>query len=656
MSIKHFVLQGFLLVALALFAAVDKGLAQCPPTSAPTALGPSGNIATATPTFTWTAVPGAQSYTLYVVRVSDEFILLQQLNITTTSFTPATGLPINVDLRWKVKAESSCGPGPYSAILYFRIPGSCPPNVPPTAISPSGNITQGRPTFSWTGVPGAESYTLYVLRVSDEAIILGQPGITTTSFTSPFTLPLDTDLRWKVKGESSCGPGPYTNSVYFRIPSATLCPPVDWPFPFAPSGETTNARPTFLWSPVVGASSYTLYVQQASDGAILLRQTGITSTSFTPASPLPVGLDMRWKVKGESVCGPGPYSPINFFRITTGPPPQYNVDTNGDGRPDSITVLGNGIQVYHSNDGSVRFYSYSSTGGSSFSITRVENLDTAAGAEMVVTFHVNSDQGGIDVIHDNTGVVSRYSYVGRSFNVYGLEDTDGVAGNEIIVVWTTQTSTNGVDVIHETTRSVRTYYQNRQFGIAAVIGTDAAPGKEIVVTWAGQVPTNGIDVIHDSNGVVRTYYQGRQFSIAGVADTDGISGADIVVIWAGNSGGFNGIDVIHDASGTVASYFQNRQFGINKIADTDGNPGLEIIVVWGGAPGFNGIDVIHDSSRTTNTYVINAVFAIGGVCSYEGHPGNDICYSEATTGTTRYWLIVDFNRTTVQTTGCPPCP
>jgi hypothetical protein len=310
--------------------------ASCPPTQAPAALQPSGTILEDRPTIKWTAVNGAQSYTLYVLRVSDEAIILRKTGLTATSFRPASPLPSNIDLRWKVKGESSCGPGPYSPSTYFRVSGGgvpCPPTQAPVANGPSGTITDSRPTFAWQPVPGAQTYTLYILRVSDEAIILRKTGLTATSFRPAAPLPSNVDLRWKVKGESPCGPGPYSPSIYFRVNvNGPPCPPTQAPVAEGPSGNTSDSTPTFSWRSVPGAETYTLYVLRVSDEAILLRATGITGLEHTPGSPLPSNVELRWKVKGESVCGPGPYSSSTYFEIDA--PSQlpidfgyYNVDT-----------------------------------------------------------------------------------------------------------------------------------------------------------------------------------------------------------------------------------------------------------------------------------------------------------------------------------------
>lgn len=305
----------FLLVAPTALWQDVRAAAPCPPNTAPTPGGPSGTITNPRPAFSWSGVPGAASYTLYVLRVSDEAVVLRRTGITATSFTPASPLPSEVDLRWKVKGESGCGAGPYSPSVYFRVSTApCPPTVAPTPGGPSGTIRSATPTFTWSAVPGATSYTLYVLRVSDEAIVLRQTGITTTSFTPAAPLPSGVALRWKVKGESPCGPGPYSASVYFDV-SDTPCPPTAAPDPEGPSGTITTPTPTFAWTAVPGATSYTLYVLRVSDDSVVLRETGLTATAFTPSNPLPVGVELRWKVKGESSCGPGPYSPSVFFKV-----------------------------------------------------------------------------------------------------------------------------------------------------------------------------------------------------------------------------------------------------------------------------------------------------------------------------------------------------
>ena len=293
--------------------------AACPITEAPNALQPSETTGDDRPLFKWTAVSCAQSYTLYVIRVSDEAIVLRKTGLTGTTFQPSNPLPLAVPLRWKIKGESSYGPGPYSPSVYFTVASDfpCPPTEAPVTGGPQGTVDESTLTFSWQSVPRAQSYTLYVMRVSDEAILLRATDLTDLSYTPVAQLPPNTPLRWKVKAESWCGPGPYSSNVYFTVVSDSddPCPPTQAPITGGPQGTINDLTPTFSWQPVPGAQSYTLYVIRVDDEAILLRATGITGSSSTPNIPLPRDVPLRWKVKSESLCGPGPYSPSVYFDI-----------------------------------------------------------------------------------------------------------------------------------------------------------------------------------------------------------------------------------------------------------------------------------------------------------------------------------------------------
>lgn len=241
----------------------------------------------------------------------------------------------NYRYRWFIAAGANSYWGPWQSgntwvfeppnvncALQIRkelIPGPCPPRDAPIAGGPSGNITDPTPTFSWGAVPGATSYTLYVVRDSDEAWILREIEILTTTFTPSDPLPTGVQLRWKVKGESMLcqnGAGPYSTISYFQVvPDTPPCRPTQPPVPYAPIGKIRTATPTFTWSAVECATSYTLDVLR--DKALLLHQTGITSTSFMPAAALPTGVELRWEVKGESSLGSGPPSPAQYFTIST---------------------------------------------------------------------------------------------------------------------------------------------------------------------------------------------------------------------------------------------------------------------------------------------------------------------------------------------------
>jgi hypothetical protein len=666
--------------------------AQCPPTTAPTALSPSGTVTSDRPTFTWTGVPGASSYTLYVFRVSDEAILIRQTDIAGTSFTPgpAQALPTGVELRWKVKGESGCGAGPYSAHTFFTVASLCPPSTAPTAFGPTGTINTQRPTFSWSAVPGATSYTLYVVRVSDEAILVHQVGLTTTSFTPATALPADIDLRWKVKGESPCGPGPYSAILPFRI---ALCSVPGVPVTQQPSGAITTQTPTFSWTAAAGATSYTLEVVRASDGAAILQRSGIGGTGLVSPVALPAGVDLRWRVRGDNACGAGGFSAPRTFRVT----PPCNLPGVPVARQPSGTVAARIVTFTWDAVAGATSYTLEvarAAGGvlltrtglttTSFTPPTPLQLDLpmvwrvrahngcgpgafSANLSFVLSPpHVPGDTdgdgtvdtvtavlGGVQIFHPALGTTRLYPMTNRQFSIHRVVQTDGRRGDEVVVLWAGVPGVSGIDVIHDATGVVSGYPQNRQFAVQDIVDTDGNPGAEIIVGWTGVPGVSGIDVIHDAGGGTAIYQQNRQFQIVNISDLNGQPGAEITVSFAGVPG-VNGIQVIRDRTRATANYQQNRQFQLAGFIDTDGQPGNEIVVSWAGVPGFNGIDIIHDSTGRVALYQINANFQISTpIRDLEGQPGADVCYSFfQPPGVTRFNMIVDRTGQTVSRPSC----
>lgn len=78
------------------------------------------------------------------------------------------------------------------------------------------------------------------------------------------------------------------------------------------AGESTT--PTFSWSSASGATSYTLEVATTSTfgSSNVISQTGLTTTSFTPTTPLQVGTVYFWRVSavnsgGSAVASNAPF-------------------------------------------------------------------------------------------------------------------------------------------------------------------------------------------------------------------------------------------------------------------------------------------------------------------------------------------------------------
>ncbi len=88
------------------------------PPSAPTLVGPSGTVLTATPTYTWNAVANATNYTIYTDNNGFTTVTAAAascpLGIGTCSVTLATPLQVGITSGWVVKASNAAGDSPYS--------------------------------------------------------------------------------------------------------------------------------------------------------------------------------------------------------------------------------------------------------------------------------------------------------------------------------------------------------------------------------------------------------------------------------------------------------------------------------------------------------------------------------------------------------------
>ena len=299
---------------------------------APTPIGPSGTVATATPTYTWNAVTNATDYTLYMNNAG----AVTQISSTATaagcgagtgicSVTPAITLPSGAYIQWIVKASNSAGAGPWSTLNGFTYTTAVIP-VAPTPIGPSGTIATATPTYTWNAVTNATDYTLYmnnagsVTQISSTATAAGcGAGTGICSVTPAITLPSGAYIQWIVKASNSAGAGPWSTLNGFTYTTAVI--PVA-PTPVSPlTVATTN--PTYTWNAVSNATNYTLYMNKA--GAVT--QINYTATavgcgggtgtcSVAPGTPLLAVNDViYWIVNASNAAGASPWSALSSFLV-----------------------------------------------------------------------------------------------------------------------------------------------------------------------------------------------------------------------------------------------------------------------------------------------------------------------------------------------------
>ncbi|MEZ6123764.1 MAG: Calx-beta domain-containing protein [Planctomycetaceae bacterium] len=249
------------------------------------------------PLFSWTAVPGADSYRLYVVGPGG--VLIDQSGIRTPQFTPAADLPRG-DFRWWILPSTSSGQrGAWSPAAEFSTGGR-------TRISsPVGAIGNSTPLLSWPAVPDAAAYEIYVSRIGTPGALYRQGGITATTWQSQ---PLNNgSYKVWVRTTLTDGTGVWGAGVPFQVNETSV---VLETLPVSPSGPTFSTTPELRWQSVSGADRYDIVVQ--GEG-VTLTKTSVAGTAWVVSDDLPNG-EFAWWVRPRNAAGvPGQWSsPLEF--------------------------------------------------------------------------------------------------------------------------------------------------------------------------------------------------------------------------------------------------------------------------------------------------------------------------------------------------------
>ena len=328
--------------AICLFQTMDVGISAgggtCTLTK-PTLVSPSGS-ASATPTYTWNAVSGAEQYQLWVDDSTasgkiQTWYTSSAVNCSsgtgTCSVTPTTSLASGA-AKFYIKAWASCNGGTYSEwsdAKNFTVGSTCS-LTKPTLISPSGSASS-TPAYSWYAVSGAEQYLLWV----DDSSATGKiqtwytasqvscsSGTGTCSIT-PTTSLASGAAKFYVRAWASCNGGTYSDwSAALNFTVGSTCS-LTKPALISPSG-TASSTPSYSWYAVSGAEQYLLYVTDSSaSGKISTWYTssavncssGTGTCSVTPSTALAAGSATFW-VRAWASCNGGSYSdwsnPMNF--------------------------------------------------------------------------------------------------------------------------------------------------------------------------------------------------------------------------------------------------------------------------------------------------------------------------------------------------------
>jgi hypothetical protein len=243
-----------------------------------------GSFNTRLPLFTWRPITGAGSYFVVIARDADFTHIVDVALTNHPMYAP----------RKRLSAQTY--PDETTAYYWAVVPaagtnGSSAPShptenlarafqkrsVPPTLLTPANgsNITT-QPVFRWSATEGARDYLVQVARDAGFSDLVDEVTTAATSYTSEGTYPADTVLYWRVRANDENRVG----LTWSQIGAFRRRLPIPRPHPANPTaGETI---PVLRWSPVEGATSYDVHIDQA-DGTrrdLRLRGTALTAIGW----------------------------------------------------------------------------------------------------------------------------------------------------------------------------------------------------------------------------------------------------------------------------------------------------------------------------------------------------------------------------------------
>ncbi|MFN4133736.1 MAG: Ig-like domain-containing protein, partial [Candidatus Hadarchaeales archaeon] len=208
---------------------------------------------------------------------------------------------------WAVIAVDGFGNTGTSEKRELTIDTSPPP--PPSLISPENNsfTNDTTPTFMWSNVFDFSGVT-YVFQLDNDSnfgngVYYENSGMTESSLTLPSAIALsDNTYYWRVRAIDSWGYSSEWSTVFtFTVDTQPLTQASLLLYPSV--GENTrDTTPTFEWSSVDGAAKYELWIDNDSDFTSPTILEDLTTTHFTPSSPLMDGV-YYWRVRAIDAAG-----------------------------------------------------------------------------------------------------------------------------------------------------------------------------------------------------------------------------------------------------------------------------------------------------------------------------------------------------------------
>ncbi|MCA9066123.1 MAG: hypothetical protein KDA96_23810, partial [Planctomycetaceae bacterium] len=232
------------------------------------------------PKITWTQVPAAIDYEVWVNNQTTGAAPFQTATVSATSWTPSSDFGLGLFNVW-VRARTAIGYSTWSPQFNFRI--ATRPKIDPI----NRFQVSARPKLTWDAVPGAVAYDLWV---DDQSGGIRQyirtSSLTDTSFVPGTDLPLGTYRAWVRAIDTAEVGGAWSAGQEFVI--------VTPPTLTAGGNSTFDRTPTLAWKSVAGATEYELFIRNRLTGGTALYEQHLAAANFTVSTALTDGPYRVW--------------------------------------------------------------------------------------------------------------------------------------------------------------------------------------------------------------------------------------------------------------------------------------------------------------------------------------------------------------------------
>jgi fibronectin type 3 domain-containing protein len=336
----------------------------------------------------WGAVAEATSYAVYY-EIGNSSTKNLAGTVTGTSYTH-TGLTANTTYFYYIKAVNSAGESTLSSYAYATTSSSGSGGTTSKPGTPTGVTAAAQSSssikVSWGAVAGATSYAVYYEIGSSSTKNLAGT-VTGTSYTHT-GLTASTTYYYYIKAVNSAGESNY--SSYGSATTSSSGSGGTTSKPAAPTGVTATAQSSttirITWNAVSGATSYKVYIGQASYSTFTELIGTSTTTSYNDTACYP---GETWYYKVSAVNSAGESALSSYASATT--------PSSGGGGTVTIPNPPYGIMIRSA-----------STTSSSLTV----EWDASANATSYKLYRSTSSSGSFSVVY--SGSATTYTNTGLS--------------------------------------------------------------------------------------------------------------------------------------------------------------------------------------------------------------------------------------------------